>query len=102
MRPHHRILRRQQVHRSVTKHLQQHIPLRDYKQKVTVRALWSVLLVAAAVTTSIHATCEHLNGLASEETLRKALYASLPGFAELQRQLARRVEILLANQNGDS
>jgi putative transposase len=47
------------------------------------------LLVAAAGVTSIHAACGRLDGLPSEETIRKALYASLPEFAELQRQLNR-------------
>lgn len=89
MRPHHRTLNRRQVHRSATRHLQEHIPLRDYKRKVSAQALWAVLLVAAADVTSIHATCGRLDGLASEETIRKALYASLPEFAELQRQLNR-------------
>ena len=89
MRPHHRTLNRHQVHRSATRHLQQHVPLRDYKRKVSAPTLWSVLLVAAAGVTSIHATCGHLDGLPSEETIRKALYAALPGFAALQRQLNR-------------
>ena len=89
MRPHHRTLNRHQVHRSATKHLQEHVPLRDYKRKVTAPTLWAVLLVAAAGVTSIHAACGRLDGLASEETIRKALYASLPEFAELQRQLNR-------------
>jgi putative transposase len=47
------------------------------------------LLVAAAGVTSIHATCGRLDGLPAEETIRKALWASLPEFAELQRQLNR-------------
>ena len=89
MRPHHRTLNRQQVHRSATRYLQEHVPLRDYKRKVSAPTLWAVLLVAAAGITSIHAACEHLDGLASEETIRKALYASLPEVAELQRQLNR-------------
>jgi putative transposase len=89
MRPHHRILRRQHVHRSVTKLLQQHVPLRDHKESVTAHLLWSVLLVVAATTTSIHAACAHLDGLPCEDTLRKALYDTLPAFAELQRQLNR-------------
>ena len=89
MRPHHRTLNRQQVHRSATRYLQEHVPLRDYKRKVSAPTLWAVLLVAAAGITSIHAACEHLDGLASEETIRKALDASLPEFAELQRQLNR-------------
>jgi putative transposase len=63
--------------------------LRDYKRKVTVQTLWAVLLVAAAGVTSIHAACERLDDIASEETIRKALYASLPEFAELRRQLNR-------------
>ena len=87
MRPHHRTLNRHQVHRSATRHLQHHVPLRDYKRTVSAPTLWAVLLVAAAGVTSIHAACGHLDDLASEETLRKALYASLPEFAALQRQL---------------
>ena len=87
MRPHHRTLNRYQVHRSATRHLQQHVPRRDSKRKVSAPTLWAVLLVAAADVTSIHAACARLDGLASEETIRKALYASLPEFAELQRQL---------------
>jgi hypothetical protein len=89
MRPHHRTLNRQQVHRSATRHLQNHVPLRDYKRKVSAQTLWAVLLVAATGVTSIHAACGRLDGLASEETIRKALLASLPEFAELQRQLNR-------------
>jgi hypothetical protein len=89
MRPHHRTLSRHQVHRSASRYLQQHVPLRDYKRKVSAQTLWAVLLVAAADVTSIHATCTRLDGLASEETIRKALYAGLPEFAELQRQLNR-------------
>ena len=87
MRPPHRTLNRHQVHRSVTNHLQQHVPLCDYKRKVSAPTLWAVLLTAAAGVTSIHATCGRLESLPAEETLRKALYASLPEFAELQRQL---------------
>jgi hypothetical protein len=87
MRPHHRTLSRHQVHRSATRHLQQHVPLRDYKRKVSAPTLWAVLMIAAAGVTSIHAACGWLDRLASEETIRKALYASIPDFAALQRQL---------------
>ena len=55
MRPHHRTLNRHQVHRSATRHLQEHVPLRDYKRKVSAPTLWAVLLLAAADVTSIHA-----------------------------------------------
>jgi hypothetical protein len=89
MRPHYHTLNRTQVHRSATKHLQNYVPIRDYKRKVTARTLWAILLVAATGVTSIHASCERLEDIASEETIRKALIASLPEFAELQRQLNR-------------
>ena len=89
MRPHHRTLSRHQVHRSATRHLQHHVPLRDYKRKATAPTLWAVLLVAAAEAASIHAACAHLDGLPAEETIRQALYASLPEFAALQRRLNR-------------
>lgn len=87
MRPPHRTLNRQQVHRAASQQLQRHVPLRDYKRKVSAQTLWAVLMIAGADVTSIHAACGRLDRLASEETIRKALYASLPEFAELQRQL---------------
>lgn len=89
MRAHHHTLNRRQVDQSATRHLQEHVPLRDYKRKVTPSTLWAVVLTAAAGVTSIHATCGWLKELPSEETVRKALYACLPDFAELQRQLNR-------------
>jgi Transposase DDE domain len=89
MRPPHLTLNRTQVHRSATNHLQNYVPMRDYKRKVTAQTLWAVLLVAATDVTSVHASCQRLDDLASEETIRKALIASMPEFAELQRQLNR-------------
>jgi hypothetical protein len=89
MRPSHHTLSRKQVHRSATRHLQNYVPMRDYKRKVTAQTLWAVLLVAATAVTSIHAACQRLEDLASEETIRKALIASMPEFVELQRQLNR-------------
>jgi hypothetical protein len=89
MRPHHRNLDRRQVHRSATRYLQGHVPLCDYKRKVTAPALWAALVVVAGAVASIHAACGRLVAIASEETIRKALYASIPEFAELQRRLNR-------------
>jgi putative transposase len=89
MRPHHRTLNRQQVHQSASRFLQEHVPLRPYKRKVSPTTLWAVLLVAATGITSVHAACGRLDELPSEETIRKALIASMPEFAELQRQLNR-------------
>jgi putative transposase len=82
-------LNRKQVHRSATRHLQNYVPMRDYKRKVSAQTLWAVLLVAATGITSIHACCGRLGDIASEETIRKALIASIPEFVELQRQLNR-------------
>ncbi len=89
MRPPHHTLDRRQVHRCATQLLQEHVALVDYKRTVTASTLWAVLLTAAAALTSIHAACQRLDGLPSEETLRKALYAGLPESAELQRRLNR-------------
>jgi hypothetical protein len=89
MRPHDHTLNRTQVHRSATRYLQDYVPIRDYKRKVTAQTLWAVLLVAATGVTSVHAACQRLEDIASEETIRKALISCLPEFAELQRQLNR-------------
>src|SRR6516225_7607145 len=87
MRPPHRTLNRQQVHRSASRLLQEHLPLRDSKRSVTAGMLWAVLLVTAAEVSSLHAVCQWLGGLPAEETLRQAVYAGLPDYAELQRCL---------------
>jgi len=89
MRQHHHTLNRKQVHRSATRHLQNYVPMRDYKRKVSAQTLWAVLLVAATGVTSIHAACRRLEDIASEETIRKALIASIPELVELQLQLNR-------------
>jgi len=82
MRPHDHTVNRHQVHRSATTCLQEHVPLSDYKRKVTVPMLWAVLLTAAVEVTSIHATCQRLTDLPSEEEIRKTFLACLPEFAE--------------------
>jgi Transposase DDE domain len=89
MRPHHHTLDRRQVHKSATEFLQRHVPLRDYKRKVTMPILWSVLLVAAAKLSSIHDACQQLRDVPCDESVRIALYACMPDFATLQRQLNR-------------
>lgn len=87
MRPHHRTLNRQQVHRSTATFLQKHLPLCDYKRSVTSDMLWSVLLATAALVGSLHSTCQWLSGLPSEETLRQAVYNCIPDYDTLRRQL---------------
>ncbi len=87
MRPPHRILNRNHVHRLAAEHLQQHLQFRDYKRKASAQVLWSLLLAAAARITSLSDACGRLDQAPSDETARKALGATLPDYAELQRRL---------------
>jgi putative transposase len=48
-----------------------------------------VLFAAAARLASLFAACRHLQAAASVETLRRALLATLPEFAELEKRLNR-------------
>src|SRR5256885_9798348 len=87
MRPPHRILHRNHVHRLAAQHLQEHLQFRDYKRKTSAQVLWSLLLAAAARITSLSDACGRLDRVPSDETARKALMATLPDYATLQRQL---------------
>ncbi len=81
MRPPHRILHRNQVHRLAAEHLQAHLQLKDYKRKTSAQALWSLLLAAAARITSLSDACQRLRDVPSDETARKALWATRPDYA---------------------
>src|SRR3954465_14718324 len=87
MRPHHHTLDRRQVHRAAAAHLQAHLQFKDYKRKTSAHVLWSLLLAAAARITSLSDACQRLLDGPSDETARKALLATLPDYARLQRQL---------------
>jgi hypothetical protein len=87
MRPHHSTITRQQVHRIAAEHLQTHLKFQDYKRKTSAHLLWSILLAAAARFTSVSAACGRLRDVPSDETVRQALLATLPAYAELQRRL---------------
>jgi hypothetical protein len=87
MRPPHRILDRKKVHRLAAEHLQAHLKFKDYKRKCSAQVLWSLLLAAAARITSLSDACQRLDLVPSDETARKALLATLPDSAVLQRQL---------------
>ena len=87
MRPPHHILDRQTVYRLAAEHLQSHLQFRDYKKKTSAQVLWSLLLAAAARITSLSDACQRLGNAPSDETARKALLATLPDYAELQRRL---------------
>ena len=81
MRPPHRILNRNQVHRFAAEHLQAHLGFKDYKRKTSAQVLWSLLLAAAARITSLSDACGRLDDAPSDETARKALLATLPDYA---------------------
>jgi hypothetical protein len=87
MRPTHHILDRKTVHRLAAEHLQAHLKFQDYKRKTSAQVLWALLLAAAARITSLSDACQRLNNAPSDESARKALLATLPDYATLQRQL---------------
>ena len=87
MRPPHHLLDRNRVHRLAAEHLQQHLQFKDYKKKTSAQVLWALLLAAAARITSLSDACQRLRDAPSDETARKALLATLPDYAVLQRQL---------------
>src|SRR3954469_12974957 len=87
MRPKNHTLDRRQVHRAAAEHLQAHLQFKDYKRKTPASVLWSLLLAAAARITSLSDARQRLDEAPSDETARKALLATLPDSATLQRQL---------------
>ena len=87
MRPQNHTLDSYQVHRAAAEHLQTHLQFKDYKRKTSAQVLWSLLLAAAARITSLSDACQRLRDAPSDETARKALLATLPDYAALQRQL---------------
>src|SRR5436305_14395553 len=87
MRPPHRILDRNRVHRLAAEHLQAHLQFQDFKKKTSAQVLWALLLAAAARITSLSDACQRLRDAPSDETARKALLATLPDYVTLQRPL---------------
>src|SRR5512142_3567708 len=87
MRPPHRILDRQKVHRLAAEHLQAHLQFKTYKRKTSAQVLWSLLLAAAARITSLSDACQRLCDAPSDETACQALLATLPDDGSLQRPL---------------
>src|SRR5258707_6219498 len=87
MRPQNHTLDSYQVHRAAAEHLQADLQFQDYKRKASAQVVWSLLLAAAARITSLSDACQRLRDAPSDETARKALLATLPDYAVLQRQL---------------
>lgn len=67
--------------------IQDHLKLSDYSVKCTWSVILSVLLFAASRTRSVHEACQRLSRAPSDETIRKALLATLPSSVELERRI---------------
>ena len=65
------------------------VRLNDYSCRTTVQVVFHVLFFAAATLTSIYAACQRLRDAPCDDTLLKALLATLPQYAELQRRVNR-------------
>lgn len=65
------------------------LQLADYSRKCTAWVVLSVLFYAASRRRSVSEACQRLKGVPSDETLRKALVATLPSQLELERRLNR-------------
>src|SRR4051812_10735180 len=66
-----------------------HIGIADYSPKCSATTIFHVLFAAAASLISIVAACAHFRRAPSRETLRQALLATLPDYAQLQRGVNR-------------
>ena len=80
---------RKQVQEDTEHLIRKHVGLADYSKKCKASTLLHVLFAAAARLTSVFAACLHLKDAPSSETIRKALLATLPEYAELQRGVNR-------------
>ena len=89
MRPTHYILTPALVQHLARQRLQAYIPLADFSLTCTATVVWTVLLAAAGARSSIFATCKRLRDAPSDETVRKALRASLTNGVKLQWQINR-------------
>ena len=65
------------------------LQLADYSRKCTALVILSVLLFAASRRRSVSEACQRLKGAPSDETLRQALWATLPPQCELEARLNR-------------
>ncbi len=89
VRKRHSTLRDKDVQEHATTLLQKHLRLTNYSRQTGVWLVYHVLFFAAATLTSIHAACQRLRAAPCDDTLLKALRATLPQFAELQRRVNR-------------
>src|SRR5438309_6086470 len=87
MRPRNSILTAPQVHRCAAAVLQDHLKLPDHGPKCRAGLLLTLLLSAAARITALSDACKSLRDAPSGEAARRALIATLPDFATVQRRL---------------
>jgi hypothetical protein len=89
MRPLQYTLTPKHVYQHAAAFLQTHVKLRDHGPKCRVGLLLTLLFYAAARITSLSDACKRLREAPSDEAARLALWATLPDFVALQRQLNR-------------
>lgn len=89
MRHRQYMLTNKEVHRYTAEILQRHLRLKDFSRRCPVATLLQVLFFAAARLASIHAACRCLSAAPGDQTIRNALGATLPKYAELQRRVNR-------------
>jgi hypothetical protein len=83
------IITKDEVHGYANQWLGLSLKLEYEGTKCTGSTLLQILLIAAARTVSIFAACRDLADAPTDQTIRNALAATLPGIAELERRLNR-------------
>src|SRR5437764_9390374 len=89
MRYHHYTVRSKDVQEHAAGLIENHLPLTDYSTTCTVAVMLHVLFTAAARLISVSAACADLQQAPSDETMRKAVLATLPQYAQLQQDVNR-------------
>lgn len=75
------------VHEEAEWLLREHVQIQDHGHRCRASVLISVLFFAASRVTSVFDACQRLLRAPSDDAVRKALVATLPQMAELERRL---------------
>jgi Transposase DDE domain len=89
MRKPHYTLTSQDIQEHAASLIHRHLRLADFSAKCTAAVLVHVLFAAAARLTSVFAATLRLTGSPCAETIRRAVLATLPDYAELQKRVNR-------------
>lgn len=92
MRTCHYTLVGRDIQQRAVEALQQFFRLPDFSGKCPAGTVWLILCAAAARMSSLFATCRRLRDAPSDETVRQALLATLPSYAETQRRANRALQ----------